>query len=236
MRKENNEILQQLDFIEGMAKAGLPMVGFRNFVLSKEHDSDTEQIGLRYLTILEKYRCCGDGNRPHFLMVRFPGGGEPMVFRRFLDGLSGAQFYSNRMYGVLAFDFSSFENNVNDAALDTLKEYLIGNRENLRFILSHLPENGMEKIAKWKEFDIFFEEVNEEPTRQYIQRFLEKNDLPISEKSVSGMEKIVEAFPRREWDHVLWYLSETGKEKRGIWEEVGKFRCNRSDRQIGFRA
>ena len=114
----------RLSIVSEMAMAGLPMVGFDNFAILKGNRISPRGIGERYLEILKCYNCCGEGNRPHYLEVKIPGGRNEVVLRRFFDGLSGMQFYANRFYGVITFDFSSFEKEVEDVVLGILKEYL----------------------------------------------------------------------------------------------------------------
>ena len=126
---------EKMILIESMAKASLPVVGFTNFMIEKGSSVDVDVIGRRYLEIIKKYKCFGEGNRPHYLNVEMPGGSDGIVYRRFFDGLSGAQFYANRLYGVLALDFGAYDEQIDERALESVKEYLMFNKDNIRFIL-----------------------------------------------------------------------------------------------------
>jgi hypothetical protein len=204
----NISLKEKMNEIEDMARAALPMVGYTNFMIKRGSVVDVDEVGKQYLKILKRYNCCGEGNRPHYLKLDVPGGSNTMIFRVFFDGISGAQFFANRFYGVLTLDFRSFEGNVDVEALECLREYLTVNRENLRFILYNVPPKSMNEIISWDGFNMWVPELSGKNAHEYVLDFYRAQNKEAPMDLIFSIEKILERFPIASWEDVMRYLEE----------------------------
>ena len=197
------DIDEKMGLIENMANMGLPMVGFSNFIIEKKNDIDVDKLGERYLKIIKEYNCCGVGNRPHYLRVEVPGGNEEIVIRRFFDGLSGAQFYANRFYGVLNLRLTAFDDQVDSIVLECMRSYLTSNLQNLRFVLSDVPKNSIKDILKWNFADIYVIDDRKPDVHEYVSDYLyrECQEFPYEKQTV--LETMLSRFPYESWERVM---------------------------------
>lgn len=203
---ENEQIVETLNTIDDMASAGLPMVGFFNFLFADNTSINIDEVGKTYLDILKKYNCCGFGNRPHYMKVRVPG--ETMVLRRFFDGVSGRPFYANRFYGVITFDFSSYKDDVPVIVMDCLKEYLNSNKDNIKFVISNVPTKGMRRIANWDEFNFVHGATDRINAKEYLNKTIKEINVMYTESSLAYIEKVLSNYPKDVWKEVInFFLS-----------------------------
>lgn len=227
---------ERMTIIENMAKAGLPMVGFSNFVIERENEVDSDALGEEYLRILKEHNCCGVGNRPHYLKVEVPGGNVEMVIRRFFDSLSGSQFYANRLYGVINFSLSAFSDFVDVSILDSMKEYLLVNRENLRFILSDVPKESVKDIIKWESVDIFVVKDKKPDVHEFVDEYLLKKEVSFSREIQKLLEMLVSKFPTEAWERTLDFaISQDDEFVKAIIDEQCEGMIQQPGR-IGFSA
>ena len=227
-------ISDKMSIIEDMAKASLPMVGYMNFLTEKGNTIDANSIGMQYLDIIRKYKCCGEGNRPHYINTDVPGGSNSIVLRRFFDGLSGSQFYANRLYGVIALNFSSFDNYIDIMTMDSVKEYLAMNKDNLRFILSNVPTKNISEILSWEEFCIYFLQHEEISAHDYLEKHFFQEESAVSDNELRSMEAILEQFPSSAWKDLIGFLKGMDKEDATLLFDIDNTDRKLHEHRIGF--
>lgn len=201
----DEKICETLQLIEGMAEAGLPMEGYKNFAVPKGTSFDVEVCAKKYLEIIKRNKCCGEGNRPHYMKVKIPGGTQEIVRRRFFDGLNGSQYFANRFYGILAINCSAFEDYIEPDALLCLREYLDANKGNLRFILFDVAPKSMDQILKWEGFDIenpVSKGKDSGKANYYSQQLGER----FSTDMIQALDRIIRLFPEKSRNSVQDYL------------------------------
>lgn len=223
------DIDEKMGLIENMANMGLPMVGFSNFIIEKKNDIDVDKLGERYLKIIKEYNCCGVGNRPHYLRVEVPGGNEEIVIRRFFDGLSGAQFYANRFYGVLNLRLKAFDGQVESTVLECMKEYLTSNHQNLRFIISDVPKNSIKEILKWDFADIYVIDDRKPDVHEYVSEYMHRKCPTFPYEKQAVLETMLSKFPSESWERVM----EFAFEQKDVLSSVINDQQQQMERQSG---
>lgn len=225
---------EKMILIESMAKASLPVVGFTNFMIEKGSSVDVDVIGRRYLEIIKKYKCFGEGNRPHYLNVEMPGGSDGIVYRRFFDGLSGAQFYANRLYGVLALDFGAYDEQIDERALESVKEYLMFNKDNIRFILSNVPHKSAARVLRWSEFTIFSPSLEELSARDFLEQKYCFEGNEEKKNQIKAFECVLKQFPESSWERVIGFIEALDND--GVNSMIDTFMESDigNDRRMGF--
>ncbi len=225
---------EKMDLIESMAKASLPMVGYTNFLIEKGSSFDVDAIGKRYLEIVKENKCCGEGNRPHYLNIEMPGGSDGIVFRRFFDGLSGSQFYSNRLYGILALDFGAFDEQIDENALESVKEYLMVNKENIRFILANVPHKSTSRLLRWNEFNIYSPNYDGLNAHEFLEKKLYSNGNKKSYDQLLSLEGLLRSFPESSWENVIGFVENLDKKDMETMMDSFIESTKENDHRIGF--
>lgn len=151
---KKTEFAEKLNIIRNMAERSLPPVEFPNFIIGRGWvKKDVEELMAEYLDILEKSRSFGRENEPHCVTLQFPYMSNHASLWQLFERISGGTYYRNRFYGVVTIDFTLWEDEIDYKAMTILREYIMENEENVKFILTEVPSELIKRMRSWDDYN-----------------------------------------------------------------------------------